>query len=148
MVKIEFSSLLASWEHISVKFDRNSIIVIINAFENVVCPVNFAIWDYLNQCWPSSLTHVGPMNLAIRDGLSPIRRQVITEPMLPCCQLASWEHISLKFDRNSIIVIKYAFENVVCQNGGHFVEVEMSKCIFILVSESSIVNCTLCQSSW
>ena len=39
MVKIEFSSLLASWEHISVKFDRNSIIVIKNAFENVVCPL-------------------------------------------------------------------------------------------------------------
>ena len=49
------------------------------------------------------------------------------EPMLVYCQLDSWEQVSVEFERNLIIFIpENAFENVVCQNGGHFVPGEMS----------------------
>ena len=60
----------------------------------------------------------------------------LPEPMLAYCQLDSWEQISMNFaNRNSIIFIQEnafffihenAFENVVCQNGDHFVQGEMS----------------------
>ena len=42
----------------------------------------------------------------------------LPEPMLAYCQLDSWEQISVKFE--------FAFENVVCQNGGHFVQGDIS----------------------
>ena len=51
----------------------------------------------------------------------------LPEPMLANCQLDSWQQISVKFYRYSTIFIQEnAFENVVCQNGGHFVQGEMS----------------------
>ena len=47
--------------------------------------------------------------------------------MLDYCQLDSSEQIFVKFNRNSIIFIQENwFENVVWQNGGHFVQGEMS----------------------
>ena len=52
----------------------------------------------------------------------------LPEPMLVYCQLDSWEQISVKFESDSIILFiqENAFEMVVCQNGGHFVQGEMS----------------------
>ena len=51
----------------------------------------------------------------------------LPEPMLAYCQLDSWEQISMDLNRNSTIFIRgNSFENVVCQNGGHFVQGEMS----------------------
>ena len=51
----------------------------------------------------------------------------LPEPVLAYCQLDSWEQISVKSNRNSIIVIQEnAFEIVVCQRGGHFVQEEMN----------------------
>ena len=51
----------------------------------------------------------------------------LPEPMLAYCQLDSWEHILVKLNLNSIIFIQEnTIENVVCQNGGHFVQGEMS----------------------
>ena len=45
------------------------------------------------------------------------------EPMLAYYQLDSWEHILEKIESESIIFIQEnAIENVVCQNGGHFVQ--------------------------
>ena len=35
--------------------------------------------------------------------------------MLAYCQLDSWEQITVKFKKN-------AFEIIICQNGGHFVQ--------------------------
>ena len=47
----------------------------------------------------------------------------LPEPMWAYCQLDLWEQISV----NCIIFIQEnAFENIVCQNGGHFVQGEMS----------------------
>ena len=40
--------------------------------------------------------------------------------MLPYRQLDSWEHISVKFESNFIILSQEnTTENVVCQSGGH-----------------------------
>ena len=52
----------------------------------------------------------------------------LPELMLVYCQLDSWEQISVKFESDSIILFiqENAFEMVVCQNGGHFVQGEMS----------------------
>ena len=52
----------------------------------------------------------------------------IPEPMLVYSQLASWEQISVKLKLESFITFiqKNAFENVVCQNGRHFVQGEVS----------------------
>ena len=51
------------------------------------------------------------------------------ELMLAYCQLDSWEQISVKFESEFITFIQEnAFEIVVCQNGVHFVQGEMSKC--------------------
>ena len=45
------------------------------------------------------------------------------EPKLTYCRLDSWEQFSVRFDRNSIILIQEnVFDNVVCQIGGHFVQ--------------------------
>ena len=38
----------------------------------------------------------------------------------------SWEQISVKFEY-IIFIQENAFENAVCQNGGHFVQGEMSQ---------------------
>ena len=49
--------------------------------------------------------------------------KALPEPLLPHCQLDFWEQISVTFESDSIIFIQEnAFENVVCQNGGHFVQ--------------------------
>ena len=50
------------------------------------------------------------------------------EQMLAYCQLDSWEQIfQWNLNRNSIIfILENAFENIVCQTGGHFVQGEMS----------------------
>ena len=56
------------------------------------------------------------------NGLSPVRCQAIPEPMLFYCQLDSWEQVSVKFKSELIISIEEnAIENVICQNGSHFV---------------------------
>ena len=50
----------------------------------------------------------------------------LPEPMLAYWQLDTWEQISVKFESEFIIFIQEkAFENVVCQNGGHFVLASM-----------------------
>ena len=47
----------------------------------------------------------------------------LPEPVLAYCQLDSWEQISVKSNRNPIIFIQEnAFEIVVCQNSGRFVQ--------------------------
>ena len=57
----------------------------------------------------------------------------LPEPMLVYGQLDSWEHISMTVDRNSIIIIQEnAIENVVCQNGGRFVQGEISWLVFFI----------------
>ena len=51
----------------------------------------------------------------------------LPEPMLIYCQSDYWEQVSVKFEQNFIISIQEnPFENVVCQNGGHFVQNEIS----------------------
>ena len=51
----------------------------------------------------------------------------LSEPMLAYCQLDSWEQISVKFEWESChFHSRNAFENVVGQNGGHFVQEEMN----------------------
>ena len=48
-------------------------------------------------------------------------------PMLVYCQLDTWEQVSVKFESEFYLFNQEnAFENVVCQNGGHFVQGEMS----------------------
>ena len=48
------------------------------------------------------------------------------EPIVDYCQLDPWEQISVNSNRNSIIFIQEnAFENIVCQNGSHFVQGEI-----------------------
>ena len=45
----------------------------------------------------------------------------LPEPVLIYCQLNSFEHISVKFESDSIIfILKNTAENLACQNGGHF----------------------------
>ena len=74
---------------------------------------------YMRRWTGSSLVQVMACRLF---GAKPL-----PEPMMAYCQLDSWEQISVKFERNSIILIQEnAFENVVCQCGGHFVQGEMS----------------------
>ena len=46
------------------------------------------------------------------------------EPMLCYYQLESWEHVLLKFFH---FIQENAFENIVCQTGGHFVHGVMSQ---------------------
>ena len=53
----------------------------------------------------------------------------LPEPMLAYCQLNSWEQISMKFESEFYHFQENAFENVVCKNGGHFVQREVSYCI-------------------
>ena len=51
----------------------------------------------------------------------------LPEPKLVYCQLDPWEQVSVKFESEFYPFIQEnAFENVVCQNGGHFVQGEMS----------------------
>ena len=52
----------------------------------------------------------------------------LSEPMLPNCQLDPWEQISVKIWVGFLYVSvkKNSFENVVWENGGHFVQEEMS----------------------
>ena len=52
----------------------------------------------------------------------------LPESMLACCQLVSWKQISVKFESEiyPFHPIKTVIENVVCQNGGHSVQGEMS----------------------
>ena len=61
------------------------------------------------------------------NGLSPVRRQTITWSNAVYCQLDPWELVSVKFELEFYPFIQEnAFENVVCQKGGHFVQGEMS----------------------
>ena len=70
---------------------------------------------YMRQWSGSSLVQVMACRLF---GDKPLN-----EPMLAYYQLDSWEHILEKIESESIIFIKEnAIENVVCQNGGHFVQ--------------------------
>ena len=51
----------------------------------------------------------------------------LPEPVLAYCKLYSWEQQSVNSNQNSIIFIQEnAFENVVCQNGTHYVQGELS----------------------
>ena len=52
------------------------------------------------------------------DGAKPL-----SEHMLAYCHLDSWEQFRWNLNRNSLMLMKTnAFENVVCQYGGHFVQ--------------------------
>ena len=70
----------------------------------------------LSQWTGSSLVQVIAFRLF---GANPLLK-----PILAHCQLDSWEQKhSVKFESNSTIFIKEnTFENVVCKNGGHFVQ--------------------------
>ena len=48
----------------------------------------------------------------------------LAKSMLAYCQLDLWEQISVKFELE--FIQENVFESVVCQNGGHFVQGEMS----------------------
>ena len=51
----------------------------------------------------------------------------LSKPMLGYCQLDRQEQTSVKFETEFIIFIQEnVFEYVVCQNGGHFVQGELS----------------------
>ena len=57
----------------------------------------------------------------------------LPESMLANCQLDSWEQISMDFESESFYFHqKNSFENIVCQNGDHFVQGEMSEAILYL----------------
>ena len=49
----------------------------------------------------------------------------LPQPMMAYSQLYSWEQISVKLE-SIIFIEENAFENVVCQNGVHLVQGEMS----------------------
>ena len=53
--------------------------------------------------------------------------RALHEPMLAYCQLDSWEQTSVKFESEfyHFHLKKNEFE-IVCQNGGHFVQGEIS----------------------
>ena len=73
---------------------------------------------------PPSAASVNWAIIGSGNGLSPIRRQAITWTN---AGLLSIGLLGTNFNRNSIIFIQEnAFENVVGQNGGHFVQGEMS----------------------
>ena len=50
----------------------------------------------------------------------------LNQPMLGSCQLDSWQQISVKFE-SEFFIQENAFEIVVCQNGSHSIQGEMSK---------------------
>ena len=51
----------------------------------------------------------------------------LPEPMLAYCQLDPQEQTSVKFQpKYKILIDENAFENIVCQIGGHFVQRERS----------------------
>ena len=59
------------------------------------------------------------------NGLSPVRHQAITWTNDGLLSIGL--HFQWNLNRNSIIFIQEkSFKNVVCQNGGHFVQTEMS----------------------
>ena len=50
----------------------------------------------------------------------------LPEPMVTYFQWDPWEQTSVKFELiKQKIINENAFENVVCENGGHFVQGEM-----------------------
>ena len=51
----------------------------------------------------------------------------LPEPMLAYWQVNSGEQIQVKFKSESIFIQEDLFENVACQNGGHFVQRYVSK---------------------
>ena len=56
----------------------------------------------------------------------------LPKPMLVYCQLDSWEQVSVKFESEFIIFIQEnVYENVACQNGGHFVRGGRLKLILV-----------------
>ena len=68
----------------------------------------------------------GPAFIQVMDcrnfGAKPL-----PEPRLAYCHLHSWKKFQRHLNRNSEIFIEEnAFEIVVCQNGGHFIQGEMS----------------------
>ena len=51
----------------------------------------------------------------------------LPEPMMAYCELDSGNECNGNSIQNSIIFLQeYVFENVMCQNGSHFVQEEMS----------------------
>ena len=117
------------WRHSNVWYWRIDLLSINNGYSwkevicvLIICTINSSPPSaaYMSQWTGSSLVQV--MACRLFDA------KPLPEPMLPYCQLVSWEHILVKFeDRNSIIFIQEnAIENVVCQSGGHFVEGDKS----------------------
>ena len=65
-----------------------------------------------------------------------------TLPMLAYCRLDSCNKFQWNLNQNSIISIKEnAFEIVICQNGGHFVQGEMSVGVIIFKACQSLGQC-------
>ena len=57
-------------------------------------------------------------------------KPLLPEPMLACCRLGSWEQIVVivesEFYQFHFFFQENVFQNVVCRNGDHFVQGEMS----------------------
>ena len=65
----------------------------------------------------------------------------LPEPMLAYCQVDSWEQISVKFESEFYHFIQEnALEIVVCQNGSHFVQGQMSQCRSIIYSHGPYIG--------
>ena len=76
-------------------------------------------WDWVTYIYASKLTIIGSGN-----DLSPGRCQAIIWTSAEPCELGPVSILQWNFNRNSNICIqKNAMENVLCQNGGHFVQV-------------------------
>ena len=83
---------------------------------------------------PPSATYMSVNWVIIGSGnaLSPVQRQAITWTKFnQCCLIVNWapgNKYLWNLNRNSIIFIQEnAFQNVICQNGSHFVQGEMSE---------------------
>ena len=104
------------------------------------CQIDDLLFSMMGRLFLATFLNSSPPSAAyIRQWIGSALVQVMAcrlfgakplpEPMLTCCQLDSWEQISVKFELefyqfHSRKCIK--FEIIVCQNGGHFFQGEMS----------------------
>ena len=123
---------------------NSSIIIFIR--KALAVNVKDPVWKFHHGSNMRTCVKVG-MNLS-----SPVQSRIRTvclfgskplpEPMLAHCQLDSWEHIPVNLNGNSIMFIEeYAFEIVVCQNGGLFVQGKMSQVKLSLENAPSTTFC-------
>ena len=80
------------------------------------------------------------------NGLSPVRRQVITWTNADLFD--AWGQISVKFESKFISIHENAFENVACQFGGHFVQAPLLSNKISLIQGSRIKWKSLSPPAW